>query len=508
MAAPRTGPQTGKLRAGLNWLFLSPFGQLLVLAVVSLILRIATFGHPNMDSDEAFYFLVGQMMHDGALPYVDVWDRKPLGLFILYYLIAAISYNVIAYQIAAWIFVALTAWVIALITREMASARGGLLAGLTYVTTLPLFFGWGGQAPVFYNLFVAAAVLLCLRAVPRLQGGNADRALDLAMLLCGLAITIKQTTLFESAFLGLFCLHQLVRSNAARGRVAAAALRWMALGALPTILISLYYWQAGHWAEYWHAMVSSNLAKKQASFNSLLARSVSSYLRIMPLLCAAAIGICLRAEGPNAGRHRRFLAMWIGAAAIGFLSVPNLYQHYMLPVLVPMSVAAGRLFSRRGLGLVFFFLLIATSLLRFNFFNFAYTRAAQSSLAHMERSIRTHGGDRGLLMFDGPVLMYPLTGYKPLSPLALPLHLNYEIERNVSHLDTDEEVRKALERRPGVVVIAGTPRNIPLNLSTSFMVSKYIEENCRIVDVQRSSEMFRTDWMLVYGDCHKSVTKN
>jgi len=43
-----------------------------------------------------------------ADPYVDLWDRKPPGLFALYYLFAGISRSVLSYQLAGWVSVALT----------------------------------------------------------------------------------------------------------------------------------------------------------------------------------------------------------------------------------------------------------------------------------------------------------------------------------------------------------------------------------------------------------------
>ncbi len=475
--------------------------QLAVLLVFSLLLRITTFGHPNMDSDEAFYFLIGQQMHEGALPYVDIWDRKPLGLFLIYYLIAGISHSVIAYQIVAWLFVALTAWVIARIVAEISSSSAGLMAGLCYVALLPLVYGWGGQAPIFYNLPVAFAALLLLKAAPRLQLGEPDRRADLAMICCGLAITIKQTALFESIFFGLFSCVVLARSGMSRQRLLGTALKWALLGALPTLLISLFYWFSGHWAEYWHAMVISNFAKQPATPVTLAARAINLYLRILPLLCIALLGLLLKAGGPNAGKHRNFMIGWVIAAWIGFLIVPNLYPHYLLPLFVPLCCVSGLLFSRRDIGWFFFAVLLATSVLRFNFWSYSFTSRAQSSLDSMAQSIRQHDNGRGLFIFDGPILLYAMTGHRQMSPLALPLHLNYAIEENVSHLDTLAETKRILAERPGVVLVARVPRNNPINLRTHALVTRYIQANCRLVDEQWSSEIFRTDRILVFGDC-------
>src|SRR3954463_7872291 len=56
----------------------------LLLALLAVVTRLQLFGDPIAGSDEGFYLLVGDRMLHGALPYVDIWDRKPFGLFLLF----------------------------------------------------------------------------------------------------------------------------------------------------------------------------------------------------------------------------------------------------------------------------------------------------------------------------------------------------------------------------------------------------------------------------------------
>jgi len=126
-----------------------PLAQALILAGLALVLRWSSFGDPDLAADETFYQTVGIAMHHGALPYVDVWDRKPLGLFLIYWAITGISEAPLAYQLAAWACAAATAWVIARIARLWTGAQGALLAGGLYLVWLTPLFGFGGQSPVF-----------------------------------------------------------------------------------------------------------------------------------------------------------------------------------------------------------------------------------------------------------------------------------------------------------------------------------------------------------------------
>ncbi|MCH4090465.1 hypothetical protein [Acetobacter sp.] len=73
--------------------------SLLLFAIVS---RVATFGNPLIHIDEQFYLFAGGRLLHGDLPYVQIWDRKPLGLFLLYAFFHLFGpWRFLAYQIGA-----------------------------------------------------------------------------------------------------------------------------------------------------------------------------------------------------------------------------------------------------------------------------------------------------------------------------------------------------------------------------------------------------------------------
>jgi hypothetical protein len=264
--------------------------QFVLFLAVAVVLRCDTFGDPNLHGDEVFYHQVGIAMHHGVLPYVDVWDRKPFGLFALFYLITAISPAPIVYQFVATLFAAGTACVIAVIARRWAGLQGALLAGVCYLLWLGPLQGFGGQSPVFYNLFIAVAALLVLNALPRLRLGDRPRAVLAAMLLGGLAITIKTTAFVEAGFLGLLCLFTLHRSGAGLARTMASGAIWALIGLAPTLTIATGYWLSGHWPEFWHAMVTSNVTKPPY-WPDLRIRALLMFIIMTPILLPAALGL-------------------------------------------------------------------------------------------------------------------------------------------------------------------------------------------------------------------------
>lgn len=465
------------------------FAALLAAAVA---LRWDTFGDPNMHGDEVFYFTVGQAMHHGALPYVDVWDRKPFGLFAIYWLIAGISTAPLAYQLAAALCAAGTALAIGGIARRWTTPLGGLLAGLCYLLWLKPLQGFGGQAPIFYNLLIACAALLILRGLPALREGRAPGSIAGAMLLGGLAIAVKTSALFEAAFFGLYAAATLLRSPMPTARTLRVVAGWALLGALPTLAIAAFYWSDGHWMEFWHAMVVSNLAK-QTYWEWV--RLTILFLFLAPILLLAVFGL-LEQEKDS----RRFVLLWLAAAMMGLCAVPNFYLHYGLPLLVPFCVAAAGFLGRAKVGLPAT-AVVAALALWIEPYQIGHAQRSAQAIAALETAVRQHVGKGPLLLYDAPPQLYQRTGQPFITPLVFPTHLSHLIEKDVSHLSTLGETKRVLALKPGSVVMAVPPRNGPVNEETHKLVLAYVGRNCRLITVVPTLEWQRTDRIAVWGDC-------
>ena len=471
------------------------FALLLVLAVV---LRFDTFGDPNLHGDEMFYQTVGVAMHHGATPYVDVWDRKPFGLFLIYYLIAFISSAPLAYQLVATLFVAATAWAIARITARWTSVQGSLLAAVAYLLWLAPLQGYGGQSPVFYNLFIAMAALLVLTALPALQKGAVPKSTYAAMALAGFGITVKTSALFEACFLGIYALIALRQSGLSLTRTARTGVTWAAVGAAPALIIALTYSVLGHWEEYWHAMFTSNLAKETHWPTSLM-RLKFLAMALAPVGLFALIGLVrLKPEA------RRFTLLWLGAAIAGLASVPNFYLHYALPILVPLCVGASTFFGKGIAGSGAAAVLAILSFSISSPFQYGRARESRAAMTQLEHAIDRHVGSGPLLLYDAPPQLYMRTGQPLITPLVFPTHLAHMIEKDVSHLSTLDETNRVLKLKPSVVVMAHPLRNGPVNEETHQLVLGYVGQNCRLIEVVPTLERQRTDMIAVWGDCVRS----
>jgi 4-amino-4-deoxy-L-arabinose transferase-like glycosyltransferase len=441
------------------------FAVALLLLAVAVLARLAFYGNPVIEGDEQFYLLVGDRLLQGTLPYVGVWDRKPVGLFLIYAAIRALGgEGIVQYQIVATIFAAGTAFLVTRIAAEVASSRGALFAGITYILWLNVFGGEGGQSPVFYNLPVAGAALLTLWAVAR--PGSPARLLGLgaaAMLATGLAMQIKYTAVFEGMFFGCALLWAGWRSRAAPSRLLLCAAAWIACALLPTLAALAAYAAMGELQAFVFANFTSVFQRNTAAVGSALGRLASMAGLLLPLAACAVLGLRMarRAAGkPEALRVAGFLAGWLAMAVAGVLLFGTYYNHYALPLLVPLSVAAAPLLGSSAARLGPIPAMLALSLV-------AVTATGVITAMHLRS--RGNGSEvralaeavtpgASLYVFDGETILYFLTRSPLPTPYVFPTHLNDLREVGGIGVDPVAELRRILASRPAFIATTDTTR--------------------------------------------------
>ncbi len=461
MQAPNTMVQTmaGRLEsarifapaAADRWLYAA-------ILLAALLIRLPVAGDLNYHIDEGFYLLVGERMRDGLLPYLDIWDRKPFGLFLLYWLIATLGNgSMIAVHLAAGICAAATAMLVAKIARRWVAPLPAGLAAISYLAGLEALAGGGGQSPVFYNLPVVAMAALTLKA------GDASvlarfRQPAMAAVLCGgMALTIKQTSLPECLFFGIVLVTNARRLTQSTTTVVREALLLACLGALPTFACLCFFAAIGQGGSYLFATLLSSFGRAPMAGTEQLALALYLAPRILPLASMALAGVLLLLRDPSRPSHAGILAGWIAAATAGFLIVPNFYDHYALPLLPSLCVSAAPLFARRPLGPVFALLSVGTALILAGWPAFDRTRKSNEAMQAGARTITVHGGSGSLYVFDGPVHLYTLTRAPLPTRWAFPEHLSSGEERYATGADATAELARILHTRPAVIVAADAP---------------------------------------------------
>ncbi|TCP29359.1 glycosyltransferase family 39 protein [Sphingomonas sp. BK235] len=447
-----------------------------VLLCIVALPRIGFLGNPDYHVDEEFYGLVADRMWKGDLPYVDIWDRKPVGLFLIYAGLHPFNGGgLVGVQLAGILSSALTAFVIWNIVRRYADTFAAFAIALLYPCWTMVFGGANGQSPVFYNLLIVSAVLLVLRSIDEPETIK-HRGL-LAMLLGGMAIQVKYTAIFEVALLGLGLAAIAWRTMAARQATAWITL-WATLALLPTLSAWLTYEALGHGPEFVQANFTSIFlrARLQDAFQARLIRFI--IVVGMPMFGMALIGGLRLARASDIPREDRLLLLgWTGAALVGFSCIGNFYDHYTLPLIAPMVILSLPLFFNRTVGLP----VLGAALIWIGVFlpydAIKANRRSRATLAGMASDVKQFLGHGSLFIWDGPSALYVASQAAPPSRFAYPDHLDNIVEAGALGVDSGREMRRILAARPAVIVTSDR-RLVPLyNPTTRTLIAKALSMN-------------------------------
>lgn len=431
-----------------------------ILLAAAFAIRCVQFGNPLIHVDENFYLLVGDRMLHGAVPYVDIWDRKPVGLFVLYAAIRLLGGDgIVQYQVAATLFAAATAMIVARMAAPMAGLKAATVAGIIYLLMLGLVGGAGGQAPVFYNLFVAGAAWATMTAVAR--GGVSPAQIRrkglIAMGLIGLAMQVKYTALFEGVFMGLALMWASWRASGRPSRVVVDAALWIAVALAPTL--AAFYWYA--WIGHADAFIYSNFqsigARSDASAAELARRLGKAWkLLHLPVFAVVLATLLQPWRYFETGRATmKFALAWLAAAILGYLGFGTYFDHYALPLFAPLALACAPLFIYRPyrVGQVAAALMLLSGVIAnvVVTHNMHLKRGQQAEMTAMVDAIRPRL--KGCLyVWNGDPLLYHLTG--SCLPTRYPFagHLNLLREKGAIGVDQATEVRRILAGKPNVIV--------------------------------------------------------
>lgn len=464
-----------------------------VLALVIFTVRAVWFGDPNADIDEQLYSLIGFEMTQGALPYVDLWDRKPLGLFTLF----ALAHSVggpgpVAYQVLAALFTVVGAWLTYRLARRLVDRITALGAGILYVFLLSIYGSHSAQAEAFFLpiMLAMASLVIDPRHPKALQ-----RSL-VAMLIGGIALQVKYTVLPQCIFFGLWALWGQYRDGRKIPALVAQGIAFAAMGILPTCLIGFAYWLAGHWVEFAFANFVSFFERAPADTGRI---ATGHLLFLLPVLGLLALGFyaAFRLSPPRTACIYRFFVLWLIAAICTIYLPATIYLYYYASLAPVVALASLPILDRKGaIGPIPLMLALIT----FGYLQFLpgkYEKAVEhrEKMERLAAAIRPMVDYRNCLyIFDGPTSLYRLSGSCLPTRFIYPDHLNNAFERNSLGVSQVAEVARILSKRPPVIVTADTAFT-PQNEEAKALVWTTVRRDYKEVAMEELHERKIRVWM-------------
>lgn len=429
----------------------------MVFLLAAIVLRALTFGNPIVHVDEEFYVAAAQAIGRGAIPYIDVWDRKPVGLFLLYLVPVSLGLpaGIWAYQAMALASVTMTAVLIARLAGRAEWAKGALAAGLAYLLWLNLLEGEGGQTPVFYNLLmVGAASLVAPRPEDAARPGGRFGDGIAAFALVGCALQIKYSVVFEGAFLGLWWVWREWRLGRAAWQALALGVALALVAALPTAAAWGWYVAHGQGAAFVYANFVSIRQRVPDALLDQLANLGIIVLILSPLVSMAILSaVTARSDGPE-GAMRKWLFGWAIVAMLALLVFGSYFDHYALPLLVPLcACAAGFLATHRGAARwivpLFALLLVGSEAI---VLVKLHGRGTPAQFRAIVRAIDA-GPPGCLYVYSGTPMFYAASQRCVPTRYRFPSHLTRSRENGAIGVDQATEIARIMAARPAIVVL-------------------------------------------------------
>jgi hypothetical protein len=337
--------------------------------------RLSWAGVP-LQTDTGMWAYIGGRILDGAVPYRDLWESKPPGI---YYTFAAIEWLFGRGTDSAflWLDAALSLGVFAAtwaVTRcfasRVASAAALLLLSLMFCHRV--LADWGDNVEKFVALFEMTACYLVLRSF---DSRHARLCWLTVGICCGLAGLFKQTGILFLVATSLTTLWLGVRTRQT-AKIILGRIGLMIVGAaLLWLPVTAGLLAAGAFHRFWQQVVlfdllrvGSGVAERSRLTDPEHWSAVLATLKLVSILFGPALlgaALVLLRRQPTAPPARPpapvtddrvmfVLVYWLLATAV-FPFAPYGYGHYLLQAAPPAAVLAARVFtqtpdgpSRRG----------------------------------------------------------------------------------------------------------------------------------------------------------------
>jgi 4-amino-4-deoxy-L-arabinose transferase-like glycosyltransferase len=285
------------------------------------------------------------MLLSGKTLYVDMVDIKPPGIFlILAGFQSVIGYSVFGIRLLVAIWIGLTAFMIFLTGKLLVKDdRVAIASGIIYIFFISTwsFYGLSITPEIFFNLFTISSlfVLLDMKSTGRFFWAG---------LIAGLGFMVKYLVLFDFAAIVLLILINEIRQE----KLPVNRLMYSLLGAgigflLPFAGTNLWYYLNGHFDALYNVVYLAP-SRYPSAFEpwKMLKFLLDFHLRFLPVFFLFYYVLFAKMPGvPHLSFTRRLVMLWSAFALVAVMLAGKTFGHYMIQLMLPVSIAAGSFFQ-------------------------------------------------------------------------------------------------------------------------------------------------------------------
>lgn len=320
-------------------------------------LRLPSFFQSVLSADESLYLLMAHSLVNGYPPYIQVWDNKPPGIYILFSIaLILLGDSVLSIRIIACIAVAITCYLLYQLGNVFVRKGTGigLLAGILYAVSSLTNGGLAANTEIFYTPFVVFAFLLLFsnKVYPnKIVGYGSLKFLGIGLLI-GIGLQIKQVVIFDFFAILIIVLKKMYEkftrqiSTIVFLKKVVYCYFFLVIGLiLPSIFVFLYFMYNGIFHEYFYANFTANIIRGSVTEFSptlMVIAIIKQFIRysLLYLCLLLTIYYILFSQGVNSEDKKNLnsILIWFLIIFPGIFYTKSFYSHYFLQLLPPLCL--------------------------------------------------------------------------------------------------------------------------------------------------------------------------
>jgi 4-amino-4-deoxy-L-arabinose transferase-like glycosyltransferase len=317
----------------------------LMLVVLAIAIRFFSFFPSVIDHDESTYLEIARELNNGKILYVDLIDIKPPGVFLIFALIQKVfGYSIFVFRLVMSLWIAVTAFMVCKTVWLLVSDRRAAIAGgIIYILFVSVwtFYGVSVNTEIVFNLATITTLYLMIRFPGKwgfLSGG----------LIMGIGFIVKYMVLSDFAAFLIFILIGNLKQTGDR-LSANLVLRMILAGTgflIPFALVNIYFLTTGHYQAF--SEIAFHATQRYPSeFDGLkmigfVGEFVLRFLPVSFFYFYTLFDKSLRSDEIN--KLKRLTIIWTLFVIIAVVLPGNSFNHYMIQLMLPVSIAAAAFF--------------------------------------------------------------------------------------------------------------------------------------------------------------------
>jgi len=432
--------------------------RLLIFFILSaVVMKMLTFFYSVIDIDESTYLIIGKEIFSGEWLYVDYYDTKPPGIFLLFGLIEYLTGNGIFFsRLVAALLVGLTAFLLSKLKFHLSgNSTASVFTGLAYLILASMYrFTFAANTEIFFIFFIIWALYIFFR-------GSKNSCFFIGGLIAGLGFMIKYVVVFDMLAYGLLLLFLVMKGQMKFRAMLKAALLMLAGMLLPMATVFLVYLSIGQFDALLRFSFDFLVNYGQDSrINNYGAFLLDIHLKYLPAFLLFYYLLFRNIKSLKKEYVSVFKLCWALSVFLAIFLLRKENTHYFIQLFPVMAFVLGDLFivpNRLGSYILrqktqFMFwglgLLLIINLVNQSYYVFREDRPAIVA-AYLEKNM-----DEGDMVYVSGYkhIIYYLLEQSPPSPFVHPTLFAYKHHLESLNIDTKSEIEKVLKQKPEFII--------------------------------------------------------